>query len=465
MLSSDSPSTAADFADSPALFSGLIQQSVEGRETVDYLSAVSAFGRCVAAGPDFSVLLHDACELASLVVQADMLLVTRLSDDGRMLTLETASFNERRKAIVERLDSISADADISMAAFALHSADVIQSEDLVAERRFTDLHLRRCQMGSAIFVALCTHNRAFGALGIARKKPGGFTTHESRFTSGIGHLLASHMAQIRAEEQLRRRESSMKAVLDSVENLILSLNEQGVVHDMNASARELSGFQSRELRDRPFWNTLISPGSSERVATIVRQGCRPGTIATFEAELLAKDGSLRTIHWSLKAMEAGAGERGNFMLSGVDRTELRECTKQLEKYRKIALSVGESTERAAEKSASKAAPAAGSTAPNGIDKRSSPRRGYTYFQRIAPILGNRFPDNGQFVKVACCDISAGGLSYLVEEPPVYDELVISLGTPPNDRKILARIVRTAVRDVNGQPMHQVGCQFIGRVTR
>ncbi len=460
MLSSDSPSTAASFADSSPLFSGLIQQSVEGRETVDYLSAVSAFGRCVAAGPDFSVLLHDACELASLVVQADMLLVAQLTDDGRMLTLETASFNDRRKAIVERLDPISADADISMAAFALHSADVVQSEDLVAERRFTDLLLRRHQMASGIFVALCTHNRPFGALGIARKKPGGFTSHESRFTSGIGHLLASYMAQIRAEGQLRQREASMEAILDSVENLVLSLNAQGVVQDMNASARELSGFQARELRDRPFWNTLISPGSSERVATIIRQGCRPGTIATFEAELLAKDGSLRTIHWSLKAMEAGAGERGDFMLSGVDRTDLRECTKELEKYRKIALGA-ESAEQSMDEPASKAGPAG----PNGIDKRSSPRREYSYFQRIAPVLGNDFPDDSQFVKVACCDISAGGLSYLLEEPPVYDELIISLGTPPNDRKILARVVRTAQRVVNGQTVHQVGCQFVGRVNR
>lgn len=460
MLSSDSLSNAADFADSSPLFSGLIQQSVEGCETVDYLSAVSAFGRCVAAGPDFSVLVHDACALASLVVQADMLLVARLTDDGRMLALETASFNDRRKVIVERLDPISADADISMAAFALHSADVVQSEDLVAERRFTDLHLRQCQMGSAIFVALCTHNRPFGALGIARKKPGGFTSHESRFTTGIGHLLASYVAQIRAEEQLRQREASMKTVLDSVENLVLSLNEQGVVQDMNASACDVSGFRTSELRDRPLWNTLISPNSSQRVAAIIRQGCRPGTIATFEAELLAKDGSVRTVHWSLKAIATRAGERGGFMLSGVDRTELRECTKELEKCRKIALGA-ESAEPPMDEPASEGVPAV----PSGIDRRSSPRRKYGYFQRIAPILGNDFPDDSQFVKVACCDISAGGLSYLVEEPPAYDELIISLGSPPNDRKILARVVRTAQRDVNGQTVHQVGCQFVGRVNR
>ncbi len=448
-----------DLADSGPLFTGLIRKSSGGKETVDQLAALSAFGRYVAAGPSPSVLLQDACELAALTIQADMLLLAQLTHDAKRLSLQVASFDENRKVTIRSLDPISAESNTSMAAFAMYSADVVQSEDIVAERRFTDLLLRRLQVGSGIFAALCTHNRAVGALGLARKHHSKFTLDESHFTEGVAQLLAAYFAQNAAEEHLRRREELMKATLDSVETLILSLDEHGVVREMNAASIRESGFRSRELRDRPFWNTLIAPGDSERVSAVFRQRCRPGTSAFFEADLLSKEGQHRAVQWSLSAVPPAEGVPRSYVLSGVDRTELRECNKELEKYRKIAIGAAEAAGQAGTESGRKG-PA---DKPSGADKRSSPRREYSYFQHVAPILNNRLPTDDQFMKVACCDISAGGLSYLLKEAPGYDELVISLGAPPNAGKIIAKVVRVVEKQVNGQAVFQVGCQFIGRV--
>jgi PAS domain S-box-containing protein len=337
---------------------------------------------------------------------------------------------------------------------------VIQSENIVTERRFTDLLLRRLQMGSAVFVPLCSHNRAFGSVGMVRKQTGPFTTDEAHFTAGIAQLLASYLAQNGAEGQLRRREMVMKATLDSVESLVLSLDEQGVVREMNATAIQISGFRDRELRDRPFWNTLIVPGDSERVKAVFRQSGRPGN-ATFEADLLSKEGLPRAVQWSLRLLEAAEGFPKTYVLSGVDRTELRECSKELEKYRKIAHGAQEAAEQSTGE-LSRERPAA---RPTGAEKRTSPRRQFNYLQRIAPIVHDRIPKEDEFTKVVCCDISAGGFSFYSQEPPTFDELVISLGTPPNDRKVIAKVVRVVKKEVDGQRSHQVGCQFIGRVDR
>ncbi len=458
MLSHEGPDIFADCVDASSLLTGLMRKSSGGREMVDHLAAVAAFGRYVAAGPSLSILLHDACELAALSMGADILLVAQLTGDAKRLTLHVAAFNNEQEVVVQSLAPIPADPSTSMAAFAMSSADLVQSEDIVAERRFTDLVLRRLQAGSGIVTSLCTHNRAFGAFGLARKQRGPFTLDESHFTQGIAHLLASYLAQYRAEERLQQREAWMQATMDSVESLILLLDEQGIVLEMNAAGNRGTGFRDREIRDRPFWNTVIAPSDSERVSAVFRHGCRPGTIAMFEADLLSKEGQQRAVQWSLSAMNAVEGAPRNYVLSGVDRTELRECNKELEKYRKIAMGAAQAAGCPAGAGRPRSA-----DKPSGADKRSSPRREYSYFQRIAPILENRLPTDDQFQRVACCDISAGGLSYLLEAPPGYEEVVISLGTPPNDGKIIAKIVRVLEKEVNGQAMFQVGCQFVGRM--
>ncbi|MHB8902535.1 MAG: PAS domain S-box protein, partial [Thermoguttaceae bacterium] len=357
------------------------------------------------------------------------------------------------------IEGISPEPDLSMAGFAMNAANVVHSDDIVAERRFTDLLLRRLHMGSGIFAALCAHNRAFGALGIVRRQPGPFASEHSRFTMAIAQLMASYLGQNAAELQLQRREAVLEAVLGSVQTLVLRLDGQGIVLEMNAAAIRTSGFHTRELRDRPFWNTLIVPADSQNAAEIFRRGNRPGTLATFEAGLLSKEGEQRTVQWSLGAVQADEASPATYLLTGEDRTELVECAKELQKSRKIARGAAKAAGQGQVAGDRKRAEPQASAA----DQRSSPRREYTYYQRIAPILGTSLPTDDEFRKVACCDISAGGLSYILDDPPAYHEVLISLGTPPADRKVIARVVRVVEKEVSGRIMYQVGCRFVGRV--
>ncbi|MHB8898412.1 MAG: hypothetical protein ACYC6Y_06670, partial [Thermoguttaceae bacterium] len=135
--------TTADSSIGPWPSSGPNPGAGDRREAVDYLGAVAAFGRCVAAGPGTDVLLHDACELAALMLGADLIMVARLSPDAKRLELQVASFTKEGAIVVQNLEGISPEPDLSMAGFAMNAANVVHSDDIVAERRFTDLLLRR----------------------------------------------------------------------------------------------------------------------------------------------------------------------------------------------------------------------------------------------------------------------------------------------------------------------------------
>ncbi len=97
------------------------------------------------------------------------------------------------------------------------------------------------------------------------------------------------------------------------------------------------------------------------------------------------------------------------------------------------------------------------------DCRSSPRHEYHYTQWIAPVRSWSKPTPGDFTKVKCGDLSAGGFSMWLDRLPEYRELVVALGKPPAVAYLRARIVHTRDVDRGGCRWYQVGCQFLERV--
>jgi hypothetical protein len=83
-------------------------------------------------------------------------------------------------------------------------------------------------------------------------------------------------------------------------------------------------------------------------------------------------------------------------------------------------------------------------------------------QYVAPYLDGRFPDPSQFEQVRCHDLSLSGFSYLIENRPDYDQVIVALGTAP---LILmsARVTRQAPTMVEGQSCHIVECHFTARI--
>ena len=77
---------------------------------------------------------------------------------------------------------------------------------------------------------------------------------------------------------------------------------------------------------------------------------------------------------------------------------------------------------------------------------------FSAVQRIAPLRGNRLPDDSEFFPVRCCDLATGGISFLMASRPTFTELVIAFGNPPDVTYLAAEVVHCT--DVLAQPSGQ-----------
>ena len=98
-----------------------------------------------------------------------------------------------------------------------------------------------------------------------------------------------------------------------------------------------------------------------------------------------------------------------------------------------------------------------------IDRRNQPRRPFRTNQFIAPCASGELPTREMFRQVPCHDISSGGFSFLLPEPPEFRNIVVALGAPPKVTYLAALVVHTRVHNSGPVPMYLVGCRFIGRV--
>ena len=98
------------------------------------------------------------------------------------------------------------------------------------------------------------------------------------------------------------------------------------------------------------------------------------------------------------------------------------------------------------------------------DTRSSPRRSYPYRQMVAPMARDAMPSTREFFEVRCKDISTGGVSLIMDSPPDFDQIVISLGKPPQVNPVVARVVHVKQFNYSGQKAYLVGCKFTDRLS-
>ena len=309
-----------------------------------------------------------------------------------------------------------------------------------------------------------------------------------QFAETIAHLLTSSLARIRAEEELHKQRSFASTVLDLVDTLVLTLDEEGRMVGMNRAIQEITGFSIDETRDRPFWSVFVVPEELELIRGIFRSALGGPTPCEFEGYMLAKDGTKKRVSWSMKLMSDGKIQ--SIILSGVDKTEklqteakLKEAKARAQKATKALRELCTVIDEDDDPQDSPVAPATkqvpvadSSTGPckpllpfqpiggsAAIEQRISLRRQYQYVQKIAPKIGDELPRREDFFAVRCNDISAGGISFFFDRPPEFRDLVVSLGKEPALSHFTARVARVAGVDSEGENIFLVGCRFTGRV--
>jgi diguanylate cyclase (GGDEF)-like protein len=86
-------------------------------------------------------------------------------------------------------------------------------------------------------------------------------------------------------------------------------------------------------------------------------------------------------------------------------------------------------------------------------------------QRIAPFVDGQFPDADMFYSVDCEELSPQGFTFLVEERPLYDSVLLALGEERDRAYTSATVKHCRNIGSDAAPMYRVSCQFTVPVDR
>jgi len=453
-------------------------------------AALLAFGRRAAVSPPLAVLMQDAGALVAEVLGADLSGVGELYGDGNRLAMRIVA-TDRQGRVVDGVNHLySLEPEGSMVAYAINTASPVVASDLAAERRFTDLFLRKLGVVAAFCIPLHFGGRPFGALGVYSKAKREFAPDDVQFAETISHLLTSSIAHAKTEQQLEEQRTYVAAVLDSTEALVLRLDAEGNVLQMNETCRRVTGFSDAAVRGKPFCSVFIVPEEHDLVRGLLARCPSEHKPRSFDSFLLTHDGVRRRVAWSLQTVSDPNADTRFLTLSGIDRTREAEVEAELERVKETAEKAtqaldalrssldeedeakdaldrgptGEQIDQLLAEEIDALHPFQPLAGKSGSERRTSPRRVYNYRQRIAPISDGQLPTPDDFYDVVCRDISAGGFAFVLDRPPEFESLVVELGLGDSASRFIGQVVRVLPLTEEGEEGYLVGCRFTGRIS-
>ncbi len=365
----------------------------------------------------------------------------------------------------------SADARDSLVALAIENGLPVASSNVAADDRFKDLFLRQHGIASALVLPLQLEGHNFGAIGLFSEQPHEFSTDDIEFADTIAHLLISTMARVEVAQSLATERQALSSLLDTSESIVILTDLEGRVTRVNKSGERLTGYALEEFARRPLWNVIATPDELQLMRTSFVEGLGAKDAVAFESDLLTKQGGRLRIRWSQTAMLDEHGAPRAMVMTGVDITELARLERELAEARAKKGPAAPQSPPAAEKpnptSANEQSEALAAFQVVDDEKharlRSSPRRAYPYRQSVAPIYHGKLPTKNDFIQVQFRDISAGGVSFLINKRPEFESLVLELGCGPNVHYMKAKIVNVAENTTSSGSTYLVGCRFLDRV--
>jgi len=159
-----------------------------------------------------------------------------------------------------------------------------------------------------------------------------------RFTSvPLGDYFITTGADIttikKAEKAIARERDFTSAVLSTVGALVVVLDTEGRIVRFNRACEHSTGYAFDEVKGVPFWDIFLIPEETEAVKAVfaeLRAGQFPNE---HENYWVAKDGTLRFIHWSNTALCSADGSVEYVIAAGNDVTDRRKAEEALRESR------------------------------------------------------------------------------------------------------------------------------------
>jgi len=416
---------------------------------------------------DASELFREAAIVAVSTLETDVVACSELARSQGELS-HRISQRSNDGSGVELLQCVESDdaPKKSAGGFALHAGHPIVIANLEREKRFADQKLVESGARSGIVCPVLYQDRKFGTIGVFSRESRSFTQDDVLFLHSLALLMAPALAHRRAEKALADQTKFLSATIDSLESMVLLLNDEGDILRFNQACRSIGGFAVEEVRGRTLWGTFLLPEETSLLHDVFARLKAGEAAVKCESSLLTKLGVRRRISWVFSRLPFKSQRGPSVVASGIDITEQQKALKKLDEL----VSVNRRSELVASPSAKlnrapvHSPPAkANRSESRGVEHRAYPRRAYPYKQSIGACRDGHLPSRDDFFEVRCRDISPRGFSYVTDVPPNFFELVVTFGSRPSQLFLQARVVHVSPIVHEGRDCLLVGCEYIQRV--
>ena len=130
--------------------------------------------------------------------------------------------------------------------------------------------------------------------------------------------------------EVRANERRWRQLLDSIQLLVVEIDEEGRITFMNPFAVQVSGHPAGEMVGRSYLE-FVNPEEYDEIKSAVDQGLGGNPASDNERTLITRDGQKRVIRWRSVVLRDADGEPEGLLSVGADVTERRDSEAQLER--------------------------------------------------------------------------------------------------------------------------------------
>ena len=137
------------------------------------------------------------------------------------------------------------------------------------------------------------------------------------------------------EEALRQEQRFNRAILDTIDSLVVVLDRDGRIVHFNHASETATGYRAEEVEGRLIWDVLIPQENIDSVRQVFHSLSAGRFPNRHENEWVGKDGTRRLVSWSNTATVNDHGDVAFVIGTGVDITEQRALQEQLLQAQKM----------------------------------------------------------------------------------------------------------------------------------
>jgi PAS domain S-box-containing protein len=151
--------------------------------------------------------------------------------------------------------------------------------------------------------------------------------------------------RVAAELLLQQEKDFTTAIFNTVGVAIAVLDREGRIIKFNRTCEEISGYTFAEVANRTLWDFLILPEEKAAVEEVFQRLLAEGIANHHENHWLAKDNCRHLISWSNTALFDERGRVEFIIATGIDVTEQRLMSDELEQQYRQAQLLAETTRK------------------------------------------------------------------------------------------------------------------------